>query len=84
MIKDAARVTGTGPKGQRETTTDSSVTSLHPHAGTLEKSLPGPAKTQPRTPLPTASSQRGAMSVRLYLALPPDASGLAEFGSTNA
>ncbi|MBQ0900955.1 transposase [Micromonospora sp. U21] len=55
MVDDAttATVTATGPGGQRETTTDSSVTSSHPHAGSSEKSLPGPAATQLRTPLPT-------------------------------
>ena len=40
----------TGPGGHQGTSTDSSVTSSHPHAGSSEKSLPGPAETQPRTP----------------------------------
>ncbi|MEU1683665.1 IS110 family transposase [Micromonospora zamorensis] len=51
MIDDATTATATGPGGQRETTTDSSVTSSHPHAGSSEKSLPGPATPQPRTTL---------------------------------
>ncbi|MFI6266678.1 IS110 family transposase [Micromonospora sp. NPDC051006] len=57
MIDDAttATATATGPGGQRETTTDSSVTSSHPHAGSSEKSLPGPATPQPRTTLAVAS-----------------------------
>jgi hypothetical protein len=44
-----------GPGGHRGTTTDSSVTNPHPQAGSSEKSLPGPAETQLRTPLPMVS-----------------------------
>ncbi|GAB3171827.1 hypothetical protein GCM10027259_07590 [Micromonospora palomenae] len=55
MIDDATTATATGPGGQRETTTDSSVTSSHPHASSSEKSLPGPAETQDRTLLPAVS-----------------------------
>ncbi|MFC8616304.1 IS110 family transposase [Micromonospora purpureochromogenes] len=54
MINDAV-ATAAGPGGQRGTTTDSSVTNSHPHAGSSEKSLPGPAETQLRTPLPMVS-----------------------------
>ena len=45
----------TGPGGHRGTSTNSSVTSSHPHAGSSEKSLPGPATTEPTTDLPAAS-----------------------------
>jgi transposase len=55
MISDAAATVATGPGGQRGTTTDSSATNSHPQAGSSEKSLPGPADTQLRTPLPTMS-----------------------------
>jgi transposase len=55
MLNDALRQTGTGPRGHRGTSTDSSVTSSHPHASSSDKSLPGPATTQPTTPLRTAS-----------------------------
>ncbi|GAA2065054.1 IS110 family transposase [Polymorphospora rubra] len=55
MINDTAAATTTGPGGQRETATDSSATGSHPHAGSSDKSLPGPAATQHRTPLPPAS-----------------------------
>jgi transposase len=55
MLDDAITVAATGPGGHRGTATDSSVTGSHPHNGSSEKSLPGPATTQPRTPLPTAS-----------------------------
>ncbi|WP_406063625.1 IS110 family transposase [Micromonospora sp. NBC_00860] len=55
MINDAVAATAAGPGGQRGTTTDSSVTSSHPQAGSSEKSLPGPAKTQLRTPRPALS-----------------------------
>ena len=52
MINDAAAA---GPGGHQGTTTNSSVTSSHPHAGSSEKSLPGPAKTEHRTRLLTTS-----------------------------
>ncbi|RZU19408.1 transposase [Kribbella rubisoli] len=55
MLNDALRQTRTGPGGHRGTSTDSSVTSSHPHAGSSDKSLPGPAEQQPTTPLPAAS-----------------------------
>ncbi|MET8832867.1 IS110 family transposase [Micromonospora sp. NPDC004540] len=55
MVNDADATMAAGPGGQRGTTTDSSVTSSHPHAGSSEKSLPGPADTQLRTPLPAVS-----------------------------
>jgi transposase len=54
MVDDAIGPAMTGPGGHRGTTTDSNVTSSHPRAGSSEKSLPGPAKTQPTTPLRTA------------------------------
>ena len=55
MINDATATTATGPGGHQGTSTNSSVTSSHPHAGSSEKSLPGPADTNPRTSLSTAS-----------------------------
>ncbi len=62
MLNDAmthtnqpAKQTATGPGGHRGTSTDSSVTSSHPQAGSSEKSLPGPATAHPTTPRPTAS-----------------------------
>jgi transposase len=55
MVDNAMAAAATGPGGHRGTTTDSSVTSSHPHTGSSEKSLPGPVETQLRTPLPTAS-----------------------------
>ncbi|WP_154938867.1 IS110 family transposase [Micromonospora palomenae] len=55
MINDAAAAVAAGPGGHRGTTTDSSVTNSHPQAGSSEKSLPGPAATQLRTPLATVS-----------------------------
>ncbi|MFF4893520.1 IS110 family transposase [Micromonospora chersina] len=55
MIDDATATMAAGPGGHRGTTTDSSVTSSHPQAGSSEKSLPGPTETQLRTPLPTMS-----------------------------
>jgi transposase len=55
MINDTAAATAAGPGGQQETATDSSATGSHPDTGSWEKSLPGPAKTQHRTPLPAGS-----------------------------
>jgi hypothetical protein len=51
MLDDAITPTGTSPGGHRGTTTDSSVTGSHPHAGSSDKSLPGPARpdTTPTT-----------------------------------
>jgi transposase len=49
MVDDTLATAATGPGGHRGTSTDSSVTSSHPHTGSSDKSLPGPAKTQPRT-----------------------------------
>jgi transposase len=68
MIDDAITPAVTSPGGHRGTTTDSSVTDSHPHAGSSEKSLPGPARPDttpapvgPRAiprPVPAALSQR--------------------------
>jgi transposase len=59
MLDDAithgTRPAGTGPGGQRGNDSDSSATGSHPHTGTSDKPLPGPATTNPRTPLRTAS-----------------------------
>ena len=45
----------TGPGGQRGNDSDSSATGSHPQASSSDQSLPGPARPQPRTPLPAAS-----------------------------
>jgi len=55
MVNDAARQMATSPGGQRGDDSDSSATGSQPHTGTSDKPLPGPAATQPRTPLPAAS-----------------------------
>ncbi|MGC5022430.1 IS110 family transposase [Micromonospora sp. DT47] len=54
MIKDA-KTAGTGPGGHVGATLQSSAADRNPIAGTSEQSLPGPADTQPRTPLLAAS-----------------------------
>jgi transposase len=46
---------GTGPGGHRGNVSDSSAAGSHPHTSSSDKSLPGPANRQPRTPLPAAS-----------------------------
>jgi transposase len=55
MLNDTVRAAGTGPGGQRGHDSDSSATGSHPHTGSSDKSLPGPAEQQPTTTLPTAS-----------------------------
>ena len=55
MVDDLAMGIVTGPGGHRGTSTQSSATGSHPHTGSSEKSLPGPASTEPTTPLPAAS-----------------------------
>ena len=47
MVDDTTATVATGPGGHRGTSTSSSVTSLHPHTGSSEKSLPGPVGIQP-------------------------------------
>ena len=55
MANDATAAMAAGPGGHQGTSANSSVTSSHPHAGSSEKSLPGPAGTKPRTSLQTVS-----------------------------
>lgn len=55
MVNDAITHAVTGPGGHRGTATDSSVTGSHPHAGSSDKPLPGPAKAQPMTPTTTVA-----------------------------
>jgi transposase len=54
MVNDAAAAM-TGPGGHPGATTKSSATGSHPDTGSSNKSLPGPAVTEPTTALPTAS-----------------------------
>jgi len=51
MIDDAIAQAATGPGGQRGHDSDSSATGSHPHTGSSDKPLPGPATSQPKTPL---------------------------------
>jgi hypothetical protein len=63
MLDDAITPTVTSPGGHRGTTTDSSVAGSHPHAGSSDKPLPGPARpeTTPATAcLPSRSPTRSA------------------------
>jgi hypothetical protein len=54
MVNDARHVE-TGPGGHVGATLQSSAADLIPMIDTSDKSLPGPAKSQPRTPLLAAS-----------------------------
>jgi transposase len=45
----------TGPGGQRGNGSDFGATGSHPQTSSSDQSLPGPARRQPRIPLPTAS-----------------------------
>jgi transposase len=53
MLNDAERL-GTGPGGHRGASLQSSAAGPIPTANSSEKSLPGPATTQPRTPALTS------------------------------
>jgi transposase len=55
MLDDLVASAGTGPGGHRGNVSDSSAAGSHPHTSSSDKSLPGPANRQPRTPLPAAS-----------------------------
>ena len=55
MLDDAAAALGTGPGGHRGATLTSSAAGSHPHTGTSDQPLPGPATTDPTTALAAAS-----------------------------
>ena len=55
MVTDQKRREAASPGGHSGTTLQSSVTDLTPDIGSSDKPLPGPATTQPRTVLVTAS-----------------------------
>ena len=50
LMRDAHRQEATGPGGHTGATTESSATGSTPTTGSSEKSLPGPARTDPTTP----------------------------------
>jgi transposase len=54
MLNDLVTRAGTGPGGHRGNVSDSSAAGSHPHTSSSDKSLPGPANRQPRTPQPAA------------------------------
>ncbi len=54
MVNDAVRAM-TGPGGHRGAATESSAAGSHPHTGSSDQSLPGPATNEPTTELPAAS-----------------------------
>ncbi len=54
-MTDAVGHQKTGPGGQRGNDSDSSAAGSQPHTNSSDKPLPGPATTNPRTPLPAAS-----------------------------
>ena len=51
MLNDALAHTKTGPGGQQGNDSGSSVAGSHPSASSSDKPLPGPATSQPKTPL---------------------------------
>ena len=55
MLNDAAAHAATGPGGHMSNVSDSSATGSQLSAGSSEKSLPGPATSQPKPALPAAS-----------------------------
>jgi transposase len=55
MLNDLVTNKVTGPGGHRGASLQSSAAGSHPHTGSSDKSLPGPATQHPGTPLPAAS-----------------------------
>ena len=55
MLDDLAATKRTDPGGQPGNDSDSSATGSQPNTGSSDKPLPGPVRTQPKTPLPAAS-----------------------------
>jgi transposase len=55
MLADLAAHTATGPGGQQGNDSDSSATGSHPITGSSDKPLHGPARPQPKPPLPKVS-----------------------------
>jgi transposase len=55
LVAAAAAPSGTGPGGHRGNVSKSCAAGSHPHTSSSDKSLPGPATTKRRTPLPKAS-----------------------------
>ena len=55
MLDDMVANKATGPGGHRGASLQSSAAGSHPHTGSSDKSLPGPAKTKPKTPTRKAS-----------------------------
>ena len=50
LVAANATSPGTGPGGHRGNGSNSSAAGSHPHTSSSDKSLPGPARTQPTTP----------------------------------
>ncbi|MGH3480439.1 MAG: transposase [Nocardioidaceae bacterium] len=55
LLDDLVTAQKTGPGGQPGNDSVSSATGSQPTTGSSDKSLPGPATTQPRTPLPATT-----------------------------
>ena len=55
LLDDLSQGVATGPGGHSGNGSDSSATGSQPDTGSSDKSLPGPANTQPTTGIPIAS-----------------------------
>jgi hypothetical protein len=55
MLNDLVTSKATGPGGHRGASLKSSAAGSHPHTGSSDKSLPGPAMAKPKTRIPKAS-----------------------------
>ena len=55
MLNDLVASNATGPGGHRGASRQSSAAGSHPHTGSSDKSLPGPASNKPTTGIPKAS-----------------------------
>ena len=66
LLEDAHADVGTGPGGHRGATQESSAAGSHPHTGTSDQPLPGPARPTLRpTPTPRKTHHAGPSSPRV-------------------
>jgi transposase len=64
LLTDALKPTATGREGQPGNDSDSSAADSDPDIDSSDRPLPGPASTQPKSPLLAASCHRGAPCAR--------------------
>ena len=68
MLNDLVANKAAGPGGHRGASLQSSATGSHPHTGSSDKSLPGPAKAKRKTPCPGRLDTEGSQ-IRMFACL---------------